>query len=262
MIIDAHAHIYPEKIADKATRAIGEFYDIKMEMPEGTSEKLIEEGKAAGITRFIVHSVATKAAQVLAINDFIIDECRKHSEFIGFMTLHEDLSEEEINSEVKRCVAAGIKGIKLHPDFQKFYIDGENAEKMYIATEGLLPILFHTGDDSFDFSAPSRLAAIAKKHKNMRFIGAHFGGYRRWNETGVYKGLDNVFFDTSSSLPFIGAETAKRLIDLFGAERFFFGTDFPMWNAEEELARFEKIPLSVSDKEKILYKNAKEFLKI
>lgn len=81
-----------------------------MEMPEGTSEKLIEEGKAAGITRFIVHSVATKAAQVLAINDFIIDECRKHSEFIGFMTLHEDLSEEEINSEVKRCVAAGIKG--------------------------------------------------------------------------------------------------------------------------------------------------------
>lgn len=93
----------------------------------------------------------------------------------------------------------------------------------------------------------------------MRFIGAHFGGYRRWNETGVYKGLDNVFFDTSSSLPFIGEEKAKRLIDFFGAERFFFGTDFPMWNAEEELARFDKIPLSVSDKEKILYKNAKEF---
>lgn len=193
MIIDAHAHIYPEKIADKATRAIGEFYDIKMEMPEGTSEKLIEEGKAAGITRFIVHSVATKAAQVLAINDFIIDECRKHSEFIGFMTLHEDLSEEEINSEVKRCVAAGIKGIKLHPDFQKFYIDGENAEKMYIATEGLLPILFHTGDDRFDFSAPSRLAAIAKKHKKC-VLSAHIsavteGGTKR----AFIRGLTTCF---------------------------------------------------------------------
>ena len=35
-----------------------------------------------------------------------------------------------------------------------------------------------------------------------------------------------------------------------------------MWNAEEELARFDKIPLSVSDKEKILYKNAKEFLNL
>lgn len=262
MIIDAHAHIYPEKIAEKATKAIGDFYDIKMDMPEGTSDKLTEEGKAAGITRFIVHSVATKAAQVKAINDFIIGECEKHPEFIGFMTLHEDLSQEEINSEVKRCGAAGIKGIKLHPDFQKFYIDGENAKKMYNATEGLLPILFHTGDDRFDYSAPERLAAIAKEYKNMRFIGAHFGGYRRWGETDVYKGLDNVFFDTSSSLPFIGEETAAKLINKFGAERFFFGTDFPMWNAKEELARFEKISLSSSDKEKILYKNVKSFLRI
>ena len=28
-IIDAHAHIYPDKIAEKATNAIGDFYDIK-----------------------------------------------------------------------------------------------------------------------------------------------------------------------------------------------------------------------------------------
>ena len=43
-IIDAHAHIYPQKIAKKATVAIGEFYDIEMENSEGTAEKLIEEG--------------------------------------------------------------------------------------------------------------------------------------------------------------------------------------------------------------------------
>ena len=39
-IIDAHAHIYPEKIAEKATVAIGDFYDIPMEMPAGTAESL------------------------------------------------------------------------------------------------------------------------------------------------------------------------------------------------------------------------------
>ena len=55
-IIDAHAHIYPEKIAQKATETIGVFYDIPMEMPAGTTERLLEDGKRAGITGYIVHS--------------------------------------------------------------------------------------------------------------------------------------------------------------------------------------------------------------
>ena len=40
-IIDAHAHIYPEKIAAKATDTIGVFYDIKMKMPAGTARKCL-----------------------------------------------------------------------------------------------------------------------------------------------------------------------------------------------------------------------------
>lgn len=263
MIIDAHTHIYPAKIAEKATRAIGDFYDIKMEMPSGTSDRLIEEGSAAGISRYIVCSVATKATQVKPINDFIISETAKHpNEFIGFMTLHEDLSESEIEEEINRCIAAGIRGIKLHPDFQKFNADGNNAQKIYEAAEDRLPVLFHAGDDRFDFSAPQRVAAMARVHKKTRFIAAHFGGYRRWNDTDAYKGLDNVFFDTSSSLPFIGEIEAKKLIDKFGAERFFFGTDFPMWDAKEELKRFMKIPLTDREREDILFKNISRFLSL
>ena len=87
-IIDAHAHIYPEKIAKKATDTIGVFYDIKMEMPAGTAERLLEDGKRAGISRYIVHSVATTAHQVRSINEFIKREIEAHSEFIGFITLH------------------------------------------------------------------------------------------------------------------------------------------------------------------------------
>jgi endoglucanase len=83
-IIDAHAHIYPEKIAAKATNTIGVFYDIKMDMPAGTAEKLIEVGENAGISRYIVHSVATTAHQVRSINEFIKRECEAHPEFIGF----------------------------------------------------------------------------------------------------------------------------------------------------------------------------------
>lgn len=261
-IIDAHAHIYPEKIAEKATDAIGKFYDIKMDMTAGTAEKLIEEGMAAGVTGFVVHSVATTAHQVRSINEFIKREIDEHKEFIGFMTLHQDLSEEEIENEVEWCIKNGFKGVKLHPDFQKFYIDGDEAEKFYRVIGDKLPILLHMGDNRFEYSKPCRLAKMAKKHKEVRFIAAHFGGYRCWNEVGVYEGLDNVYFDTCSSLAFITPEKARELIDKFGVDKFFFATDFPMWSAESELERFNKIKLTEKEREMIFSLNLKKLLKI
>ena len=261
-IIDSHAHIYPEKIAEKATEAIGKFYDIKMEMPKGTTDRLVEDGKRAGVNKFVVHSVATTAHQVSSINEFIKSELDKHEEFIGFMTLHQDLTENEIEKEVDKCIKLGFKGVKLHPDFQKFYIDGENAQKFYNIIGDRLPILLHVGDNRYDFSEPERLVKMAKKYKNVTFISAHFGGYRCWHKAFIYKGLDNVFFDTCSSLPFIDSDTAKKIIDNLGAEKFFFATDFPMWDAEKELERFLSIKLSEKEREMILSKNIKTLLKI
>ena len=261
-IIDAHAHIYPEKIAAKATDTIGIFYDIKMEMPAGTAEQLLEDGKHAGISRFVVHSVATTAHQVRSINEFIKRECDLHPEFIGFITLHQDLTEEEVFKEVEWALANNMRGIKLHPDFQKFNIDDEAVEKFYRAAEGKLPILFHIGDDRYDYSKPCRLQKVAKKYPNVTFIAAHFGGYRCWEDAPIYKGLDNVYFDTCSSLPFISAEKAKELIEMFGADKFFFATDFPMWDAKAELERFNKIPLTDEEREKIFSKNIKKLLNL
>ena len=259
-IIDAHAHIYPEKIAAKATSTIGVFYDIEMEMPAGTPERLLQDGRAAGISRFVVHSVATTAHQVRSINDFIKRELDLHPEFIGFITLHQDLSEEEVFAEVDWAVENGFRGIKLHPDFQKFNIDDPTAEKFYRAAEGRLPILLHMGDDRYEYSKPYRLVNIAKRYPKVNFIAAHFGGYRCWDDAPIYKGLDNVYFDTCSSLPFISAERASELIDTFGADRFFFATDFPMWDAVGELERFNKIPLSDKEREQIFSGNIKRLL--
>ena len=262
LIIDAHAHVYPEKIAEKATNTIGEFYDIKMEMPAGTPARLIEDGARAGIARFVVHSVATTAHQVRSINEFLLRELSAHPEFIGFIALHQDLTESEVEEEVAWALEHGFKGIKLHPDFQKFNIDDECAEKFYRAAEGKLPILFHIGDDRYDYSSPERLVRMAKKYPKQIFIAAHFGGYRCWDKADIYKGLNNVYFDTCSSLMFITPERAREIINEYGADRFFFATDFPMWDASGELERFNKIPLSDAEREKILSSNLKRLLSI
>lgn len=264
-IINSHAHIYPDKIAARATKSIGDFYDIEMSMPIGTTETLLKEGKEAGISAFVVHSVATKAEQVRSINDFIYSETLKHSELIGFMTLHPDMSESDIDREIERCVSKGFYGLKLHPDFQKFDIDGEDAEKIYRSVtkvNKVFPILLHMGDDRFDYSKPYRLANMAKKYSRLTFIGAHFGGYRCWDDYKVYEGLDNVYFDTSSSLPFITKEQALEMIDFFGYKKFFFGDDFPMWSAKKEIQRFLSLGLSEEQNKAIFAGNFKNLLGI
>ena len=69
-IIDAHAHIFPEKIAENATVNIGRFYDLPMESC-GFSKKLIESGSKIGVSRYLVCSTATTPHQINSINKFI-----------------------------------------------------------------------------------------------------------------------------------------------------------------------------------------------
>ena len=90
MIIDMHAHIFPDKIAEKATRGIESFYDIEMDTV-GNVTNLLTEGERAGIDRFVVHSVATTAAQVESINRFIVSTVEQYPDkLLGFATMHPD----------------------------------------------------------------------------------------------------------------------------------------------------------------------------
>lgn len=260
-IIDVHSHIYPEKIADKASHSIADFYRIDART-EGTSAVLLEEGRAAGIDVYVVNSVATNVRQVRRINEFLLSEVRAHPEFRGLIALHPDMDEGAIRDEIEWGILNGFKGIKLHPDFQHFYLDEPRAKKIYRAASGKLPILFHTGDSRFNFSSPGRMAKVAEEFPDLICIAAHFGGWSEWNQVGVYKGLGNVYVDTSSTLAFISPDEAKRYIDYFGAEWFLFGVDFPMWNASEELERFMKVDISLEEREMILWKNASSLIGI
>ncbi|MEG1613133.1 MAG: amidohydrolase family protein [Clostridia bacterium] len=261
-IIDTHAHIYPTKIAEKATTNIGKFYDIEMNIAAGTVDRLIVELKQAGISRAAVSSVATTRHQVSSINGYILEVAEAYPNLLGYMTLHPDMDENEIKNEIDYCIAKGIKAIKLHPDFQKFYIDSDEARKIYRQASGRLPILFHTGDNRYDYSQPDRLARIAKEFPELTAIGAHFGGYGVWYGIDCYKGIKNIYFDTSSSLMFLPPEKAKEFINYYGAEWFFFGTDFPMWTPAEEVQRFLALDLTEEQRKMILSENYKRLFNI
>lgn len=252
-IIDAHTHIFPTKIAEKAVKSIGAFYDIPMGF-SGISESLIESGNKIGVEKYLVCSAATKPEQVLSINDFLYGECQLYKdEFVGFASLHPDM--DDIEAEVERIIARGFKGIKLHPDFQCFNIDSERAMKIYQLVEGKLPILFHTGDNRYEYSRPIRLARVCDKYPDLKVIAAHFGGYQRWKESYDVYDSKNLFMDTSSTLYALDVDSAMKMIDKFGVSQFFFGTDYPMWSHEEELQRLQNLRLNETEMQAILYDN-------
>lgn len=91
------------------------------------------------MSRFLVQSVATSPAQVCSINDFIAGECALYPELTGFGTLHPDM--ERPFDEIKRIQALGLKGVKFHPDTQKFYMDDQRLFKIYDAlSQSGLPV--------------------------------------------------------------------------------------------------------------------------
>ncbi len=260
MIIDAHAHIFPTKIAEKAVAGIGQFYsELTMQM-DGTVDTLIANGKKNGIEKFVVQSVATTPAQVESINDFIAQSVREHpDELIGFATLHPDYP--DLSGEIERAVNMGLKGIKLHPDFQRFNIDCDRAMELFALIEGKLTVLIHMGDYRYEFSKPERLARVMDTYPDLTVIGAHFGGWSEWEDAESFlAGRKNLWVDTSSSLYALEPERARALIDSFGTDKVLFGTDYPMWEAAEELERFNRIPLTVEEREMILHKNAEKLL--
>lgn len=260
-IIDCHCHIYPEKIAIKAVKGISSFYHINMGY-DGRYSTLVDSGKSCGVKHFIIFSVATTPHQVHSINSFIA-ECIKKSNGLmtGLGTLHPD--SDDIERDIAEIKSLGLKGVKLHPDFQRFKADEPKCDKIYELCQGTLPILIHTGDVRYDYSNPDRIKPVLEKYPNLTVIGAHFGGWSCWKEAAQKLcGFDNFYVDCSSTFNWLTAKECAELVKAYGSDKVLFGTDFPMWSHSDELKSFFEMNLSEEDNRKILYENAMKLFSI
>lgn len=257
--IDCHCHIYPEKIADRAVHAVGDFYGIQMDVEDGTADGLLDICSNTNIDKCFVHSVATKPDQVSSINDFIADECDAHPEFVGFMTLHQDMTDDELEGEIDRAEGLGLVGIKLHPDTQKVNMDDDRLMRIYEIAEGRLPLIIHTGDYRYDYSHPRRMKKILQSFPNLVVNAAHFGGWSIFDLGYEILKDENCYVDVSSSMALLGLDRTRELTRLYGISRVMFGSDFPMWNPKNELELFTSIDFSESELDCLLRNNALRF---
>ncbi|MBR2283044.1 MAG: amidohydrolase [Ruminococcus sp.] len=256
-IIDGHAHIFPEKIAENATINIGKFYDLRMDSC-GMSKKLVEGGSTIGVKQFLVCSTATTPHQIRSINSFIAKECELDTRLFGLGTTH--AGSEDLEGDIGQIISLGLHGVKLHPDFQKFDADSPEAFRIYELIEGRLPLMIHCGDPRYDYSAPQRIANIHRNFPKLKIHAAHLGGYQRWDEAEeCLAGLDNIGFDFSSSLAFMSPERAAELVRRYGVENCWYGSDFPMWNHAEELERTLAMGFSEEENRELLAGSFRRF---
>lgn len=261
-VIDAHCHVYPEAIAQKAAMATGKFYG-EQPFGKGTIADLTENGKKAGIDKFIVQSVATTKAQVRKINEFIAGEVAQHKDtLIGLGTMHPE--SDDIEADFEHLKSLGLKGVKLHPDIQGFKIDDYRCLKIYeLCERDGLPILMHTGDYRYDFSNPNRLIPILKIYTGLTIIGAHFGGWSIWEDASkeLYD-IPNLVVDCSSSLSYIEPRVSAEIIKRYGVDRVLFGTDYPLHSPVNEMNILLSLGFSDESYRKIFSENAVRVYKL
>ncbi len=259
-IIDIHTHIYPDEIAQKATDSVRDFYGIDGGGMDGTVYSLLKRGKQAGISRFVVLPVAIRPDRVQGINDFIVSQLPQHPEFIGFGTVHAGM--ENLNDEVQRIMDLGLRGIKMHPDSQRFAIDDPRLFDMYEAVRGKIPVMLHMGDARYDYSHPIKLRKILDMFPGLQAIAAHFGGYSMQQTAYELLKDTDCIMDVSSSMMFMEKGEPERYINAYGAERLAYGTDYPLWDPITEVNRFMGLKLTWEQKEQIAWKTAHRFLRL
>ena len=259
-IIDIHTHIYPDDIAQKATASVQQFYSIGSGTMNGTVQMLLSKGHQAGISQFVILPVALRPDRVQHINDYIQQQAAIHDSFIPFGTVHAAM--DGLMDEVERLLSLGVKGIKMHPDSQRFHIDDERLFPMYEALRGRVPVLLHMGDHRYDYSHPVKLRKILDMFPGLSAIAAHFGGYSMYDTALELLKDTDCIMDVSSSLMFMGDGVAEHYVNQYGAERLAFGTDYPMWDPEVETKRFFDLKLTESQFEQIAHKTAERILKL
>jgi len=255
-----HAHAFHPKIAQKATRQLDDYYGVRP-FGDGTLEHLLKSEEEAGIDRVVIHCAATVPEQVVPANDWAIALQKLDKRVIAFGTVH---TESELwESELDRLEGAGIRGLKLHPDFQQIWLDDPKLDPIFEAAAGRFIIMFHVGDERApedNFSCPQKIANIKRRFPKLEMIAAHFGGLYHWDYVPQMLGGLDIYVDTSSAVPFMSECQLAEIKKAIPRERWLFGTDYPLYSPVECIERQQqKLGLSSREMDELLNNGCRLF---
>ena len=263
MLIDFHTHAFPQKLASRALAKLSFDAGGLQPQTDGTLASLKTRMDEDGVDLSVVLAIATNPQQMGKVNDYAI-EMDRDSRITAFGSVHPDAP--DALAELERLKAAGIRGVKLHPEFQGFYADDEKLRPIYrkISELGLIT-LFHAGED---YGYPPPYHAMpehllgALRWLDGPVVAAHWGGIGCGQQVLEKLCGENLYFDLSFGYGAIAKPMAQAILDKHGPEKLLFGSDSPWHRPEWELRLVNSLDMSEEDREKILWKNAAALLQL
>lgn len=262
MIIDFHTHMFPDKLAERTIAGLSEKSGFKP-FSDATESGNAEVMQKHGIDKSVVCNIATNAKQTENVNKFAI-HINRNDKYISFGSVHPDCDYVRFLDMLKE---SGIKGIKLHPDYQGFFIDDAKMANIY---EEILKrdfvLIFHTGyDDGIGeptHATPERIKNVMSMFRGEKVVLAHMGSFKMYEAVCEKLLGEDIFFDTSCNEAYIPQEKFEEMIKAHSPDKILFGTDLPWTDPKIGLERINKLNISQSDKDKILGENAAKLLKL
>lgn len=268
MVIDFHTHIFPDAIAARTIAALEQECDCKA-CTDGTLDGLLASMEESAIDTSIVLPVVTRPEQFKSVNRFAqqLNETYEKASgiprIISFGGIHPAM--ENYKDGLKEIASMGLKGIKLHPDYQKMFFDDIRHMRLidYASELGLI-VSVHAG---LDIGLPDPIhcmPAMARKLIDIvhpdKLVLAHFGGMECWDEVEQNLIGQDVYLDTAFMLGFIDQEQFKRMMSKHDVNKVLFATDSPWGGQAESISQLKQMNLEDEVNQKLLWKNATELL--
>lgn len=254
---DSHLHFFPDALAPKTLPKLSEICGCPY-YSDGSRRNTLEKLKGWGCDGGMALHIATTEHQESSVNRFAVES--QGNGIYCFGSVFPGAA--DYKEQLEFVKSSGLYGIKLHPDYQGFFIDEDRACHVYEEAQRLgLPIAFHTGFDPVSPTVahcpPDRLAKIAREFPGLTIIAAHMGGMDMAEDAAKYlAGRENVYFDTAFASHFLTAPQLRELIQLHGADRVLFATDCPWSTFPDEKNLLLGAGLSAVELEKIAFRNA------
>jgi predicted TIM-barrel fold metal-dependent hydrolase len=277
MIVDFHAHVFPPDICHDRSEclALDPTFGLLYADPKSrlaTADDLLRSMDEAGVEVSVVLNFAWQDAELCRrTNDYILEAAAASGgRLVPFCLFAPNA---DASDEVERCVRLGARGLgELRPLSQGYDLDSGPAPDLLAQASAAhgLTLLFHT-TEPVGHAYPGKegqpldsLYRFIERAPEATVVAAHWGGglpfytlLRRGHAT-----LANTYFDTAATRFLYRHEVFRHAIDIVGAERVLFGSDFPLLSQSRCRRELEDAQLSDDEKRLILGENARRLLKL
>ncbi len=263
MIIDFHTHVFPDRLAPRAVAAL-ERSSGETAVLQATADALRASMREAGIDYALNLPIATKPEQTESINRFA-EQVNGTQGLLSFGSVHPLC--EDWRGALRRIRDAGLKGIKLHLDFQGLFVDDPRVVEVICEAGrlGLIVILHGGMDVSFrdlHRCTPERLTHILPDVRGTTLVIAHMGGYDYLDDVEKYLLRSELYIDTSATFGRSDEKQVARILRSFHPDRILFGSDSPWFGQRRTLDALRSLRLPEALERKILGENAARLLGI